>query len=424
MNSHISRKIKSVSGRQIFDSRGIPTLEATVTLEDGSVGIASVPSGASTGKYEAHEKRDEDEGFGGKSVYRAANAMGSDLKEAIEHIDAINLFTVDRKMIEKDGSENKKRYGANAILAISLATARATANSYHLPLFRLLGGVQARLMPVPMMNILNGGAHASNNLDIQEFMIMPIGAHSFAQAMKMGCETYATLKNLLRERGLSVSVGDEGGFAPDLKSEEEALGLITDAIDAAGYVPGKDIALALDVAASEWANGRDYRLPKKDTIMTCEELFRFYEKLIHSYPIISIEDPFGEEDFPSFSKFTEQHPQLQIVGDDLFVTNKQRLKQGVLQKAANAILIKPNQIGSLSETLETISLASQEHYNTVISHRSGETVDSFIADLAVATNAGQIKTGAPCRGERLAKYNRLLEIENILGDSSSYGIFR
>ena len=424
MINTLSRKIKSVYGRQIFDSRGVPTVEATVVLEDGSVGTASVPSGASTGKYEAHEKRDGDDGFNGKSVYAAVNAIGSDLKEAIEGIDATNQDTVDQKMIEKDGTDNKRRYGANAILAVSLANARAAADSYNMLLYQYLGGVNAALMPIPLMNILNGGAHASNNLDIQEFMIMPVGAHSFAHAMKIGCETYAALKKLLREKGYSVAIGDEGGFAPDLKSDEEALELIVDAIEYAGYIPEKDVALALDVAASEWSNGNDYLLPKKNKLMTVDDLFSHYEKLLSNYPILSIEDPFGEEDFPAFARFTDRHKSLQIVGDDLFVTNKERLKQGITQKSGNAILIKPNQIGSLSETIETVSIATQNRFNTIISHRSGETEDFFIADLSVALNSGQIKTGAPCRGERLAKYNRLLKIENQLGSKARYGLFK
>ncbi|MBR6768666.1 MAG: phosphopyruvate hydratase [Clostridia bacterium] len=424
MTHLVSRKVKSVSGRQIFDSRGIPTVEAKVVLEDGSIGIASVPSGASTGKFEAHEKRDGDEGFGGKSVYAACNAVGSELKEAIVGADPTDIFEIDRKLIEKDGSENKKRLGANAILAVSLASARAAALSYNIGLFRFLGGINARMMPVPLMNILNGGAHASNNLDVQEFMIMPTGAHSMAQAMKMGTETYFALKKILQGKGLSVSVGDEGGFAPNLKSNEEALGLITDAIEAAGYVPGKDIYLALDVAASEWKDGNDYHLPKKDTVMTSEELLKYYEKLLSQYPILSIEDPFDEEDWDSFRTFTERKGDIQIVGDDLFVTNVSRIQKGISLSAANAVLIKPNQIGSLSETINAVCTAQQGRYNAIISHRSGETTDSFIADLAVALNAGQIKTGAPCRGERLAKYNRLLEIENILGNTATYGMFK
>lgn len=423
MTHLISRKVKSVSGRQIFDSRGIPTVEAKVILEDGSVGVASVPSGASTGQFEAHEKRDGDEAFGGKSVYAACNAVGSELCEAIVGEDPTDIFKIDKKLIEKDGSENKKRLGANAILAVSLATARAASLSYNVDLFRFLGGVNARVLPVPLMNILNGGAHASNNLDVQEFMIMPTGAHSMAQAMKMGTETYFALKKILSSKGLSVSVGDEGGFAPNLKSNEEALSLITDAIEAAGYVPGKDVFLALDVAASEWKDGKDYHLPKKDSVMTSEELLAYYDKLTSQYPILSIEDPFDEEDWDSFRTFTERKGDIQIVGDDLFVTNVSRIQKGISLSAANAVLIKPNQIGSLSETINAVCMAQQGRYNTIISHRSGETTDAFIADLAVALNAGQIKTGAPCRGERLAKYNRLLEIESILGNTATYGMF-
>lgn len=420
---HNSRKIAAVHGRQIFDSRGVPTVEAIVTLEDGTIGEASVPSGASTGRFEACEKRDGDQDYGGKSVYAAVNAVDTVLRDAVIGLDAADTYKIDRKLREADGSDNKSRLGANAILAVSLAAARAAANAYSLPLFRFLGGASARLLPLPLMNILNGGAHASNNLDIQEFMIAPVGASSFAEAMKMGVETYAALKNLLKKDGLSVSVGDEGGFAPDLSGDEEALRYITDAIEAAGYVPGKDISLALDVAASEWVEGSDYHLPKKDQVFTREELFAHYAALTSHYPILSIEDPFGEEDFESFRLFTDRYPSLQIVGDDLFVTNVSRIRKGIDLSAANAVLIKPNQIGSLTETLDAIFTAKDAGYNTIISHRSGETCDTTIADLAVAVGAGQIKTGAPCRGERLAKYNRLLRIEELLGDSACFAHF-
>ncbi len=413
-----SRKIAGVHGRQIFDSRGVPTVEAIVTLEDGTTGTAAVPSGASTGKYEACEKRDGDRDYGGKSVYAAVNAVDTVLKDAVIGLDAADIFKVDAKLREADGSENKQRLGANAILAVSLASASAAANAYSLPLFRFLGGASAHLLPLPLMNILNGGAHASNNLDIQEFMIAPVGASSFSEAMKMGVETYMSLKTLLKKDGLSTSVGDEGGFAPNLSGDEEALRYITDAIEAAGYTPGKDISLALDVAASEWVEGSDYHLPKADKILTREELFLHYANLSSRYPIFSIEDPFGEEDWESFRLFTDRNPSLQIVGDDLFVTNVSRIRKGIDLSAANAVLIKPNQIGSLSETLDAIYTAKDAGYNTIISHRSGETCDTAIADLAVATGAGQIKTGAPCRGERLAKYNRLLRIEELLGDGA------
>lgn len=421
MNIIQSRKIVSLHGRQILDSRGIPTVEASVILDDGSCGEASVPSGASTGKYEACEKRDGNREFNGKSVYAAVNAVDTVLKDAVVGLDPCDLFKVDRALCEADGSQNKERLGANAVLAVSLASARAAAQAYHLPLFRFLGGSRAKRLPLPFMNILNGGAHASNNLDIQEFMIVPVGAANFAEAMRMGVETYAALKKLLTKDALSVSVGYEGGFAPDLDGDEEALRYITDAIEAAGYTPGKDIALALDVASSEWTDGGDYHLPKKNRVFTQEELALHYRDLFSKYPIISVEDPFGEEDWDAFRVFTAQNPEMQIVGDDLFVTNPQRIRKGIDLDAANAVLIKPNQIGTLSETLEAISIARVSGYNTIISHRSGETCDSFIADLAVATEAGQIKTGAPCRGERLAKYNRLLAIENILGDGATYG---
>lgn len=419
-----SRKVAYVKGRQIFDSRGTPTVEACVTLEDGTTGAASVPSGASTGKYEAHELRDNDRDFGGKSVYAAVNAIETVLNDAVSGTECSDQYLIDSKMIEADGTENKMRLGANSILAVSLACAKAASRSYDMPLFRYLGGTLADTLPVPLMNILNGGAHASNNLDIQEFMIVPVGAKNFHEAMKMGCETYAQLKKILSKNSLSVSVGDEGGFAPSLSTDEEALSYITDAIEAAGYVPGEEISLALDVAASEWYDGGEYHLPKRNKIMTSVELSEYYSSIIGKYPIISIEDPFSEEDWDSFCDFTSHHPSLQIVGDDLFVTNIKRIRKGVEISAANAVLIKPNQIGSLSETLEAISYASRNGYNTIISHRSAETCDTSIADIAVASNSGQIKTGAPCRGERIAKYNRLLRISDALGQKAVYGFSR
>ncbi len=423
MNIKKSRKITYIHGRQIFDSRGIPTVEAIVGLDDGSFASAQVPSGASTGKYEAFELRDGDEDYMGKSVYAAVNAVDTVIKNAIIEKDATEQFEIDYAMIKADGEKNKSRLGANAILAVSLAVASAAAKSYSLPLYRYLGGSYARLMPLPLMNILNGGAHASNNLDIQEFMIAPVGANSFAEAMKMGVETYHALKSLLKADGLSVSVGDEGGFAPSLSSDDQALGYITDAIEKAGYTPSKDISLALDVAASEWYQNGSYVLPKAGKRLSPSELSSYYKTLLKKYPIISIEDPFGEEDFDSFAEFTKENPALQIVGDDLFVTNTERIKKGASLSCGNAVLIKPNQIGTLSETLDAISCAHENSYNAVVSHRSGETCDTSIADIAVATNAGQIKTGAPCRGERLAKYNRLLRIEELLGNSSKFGIF-
>ncbi len=418
-----SIRVAHLHGRQIFDSRGIPTAEVIVTLSDGTETAASVPSGASTGKYEACELRDNDRGYGGKSVYAAVNAIDTVLNDAVCGLDADDQYKIDLAMREADGTENKRHLGANAILAVSLAIARAAAASRRLPLFRYLGGTCARLLPLPFMNVLNGGVHASNNLDIQEFMIVPIGASNFSEAMKMGTETYHALKTLLKEEGLSSAVGDEGGFAPSLSSDEEALRYLTDAVEKAGYHPGKDISFALDVAASGWYDGGEYRLPKRGRVMTRDELFRYYRKILSDYPIVSIEDPFGEEDWEAFRMITVSDPSLQIVGDDLFVTNPARIRRGIEMGAGNAVLIKPNQIGTLSETLESIALAAENRFHTMISHRSGETCDDFIADLAVAVNAGEIKTGAPCRGERLAKYNRLLRIEELLGDSARFGVF-
>ena len=421
MNIQISRKISSVSARQIFDSRGNPTVEACVVLENGSVGIASSPSGASTGMYEAHEKRDGGKDFGGKGVLGAVESVNEDIAKLLVGMDASLQREVDAKMCSADGSENKSVFGANAILAVSLATSKAAASSFDMPLYRYMGGAYARVLPIPMMNILNGGAHASNNIDIQEFMIMPSGAKCFKDAMKMGCEVYAALKSLLSKDKLSVSVGDEGGFAPNLKSDEEALKYITDAIEKAGYNPEEEISIALDIASSEWQFENKYKLVKQGSVLSAGELMNYYESLIKKYPIISIEDPFSEEDWKSFSLFTEKHPDLQIVGDDLFVTNRQRIIKGIDLKAANAVLIKPNQIGSLSETFDAVLVATENGYNSIISHRSGETPDSTIADIAVATNAGQIKTGAPARGERISKYNRLLRIEEELGIAAVYG---
>ena len=421
MNILPSRKIENIIGRQIFDSRGVPTVEATVYLENGICASASVPSGASTGAYEAYELRDKTGEFGGKGVLCATEAVSSVISPALRGLKVDAQRELDNIMIDLDGTPNKSRLGANAILAVSLAVARASALSYSLPLYRYLGGISARVLPIPMMNILNGGAHASNNIDIQEFMIMPSGARSFTDAMRMGVEVYSALRELLRKDSLSVSVGDEGGFAPNLKNDEEAIKYIIRAIEKAGYSPEKDISIALDVAASEWYKDGAYHLPKRGIVMSRDELFAYYSDLIEKYPIISIEDPFGDEDWESFTLFTKENPDLQIVGDDLFVTNPKRIAMGIEASAANAVLIKPNQIGSLSETLDAILIANENGYNTIISHRSGETPDHTIADIAVATNAGMIKTGAPARGERISKYNRLLEIESALGKSAIYG---
>lgn len=434
MNLLTDCKISQVRARQIFDSRGTPTVEATVCLSSGVSASASAPSGASTGMFEACELRDGGASYGGKSVFRAVENVNGPINGALSGQRADQQSRIDRVMTDLDGSPNKDNLGANAILAVSLACAKASAKAYSMPLFRYLGGVGARILPVPMMNILNGGAHASNNLDIQEFMIMPVGAESFTQAMQMGTEVYSALKKLLAKEGLSTAVGDEGGFAPDLESDERALDFLTDAIGKAGYVPGEQIGIAIDAASSEWAKEGGYRLPKAGTEFTASELTDHYRRLCGSYPILSIEDPFSENDWESFAKFTEisrragrgSYPcltgaGLQIVGDDLFVTNTERLRHGIGMRAANAILIKPNQIGTLSETIEAVLLAGENGYRAILSHRSGETEDTTIADLAVALGAGQIKTGAPARGERVCKYNRLLRIENALGNAACYG---
>lgn len=412
-------KIKNITAREILDSRGNPTVEAVVTLTDETVGCASVPSGASTGMYEAHEKRDKDsKRYGGKGVLEAVRAVNEKISPALEGICACDQGAVDRIMLSLDHSDNKSELGANATLAVSLANAHAAAAHHGIELFRYLGGAAAKRLPVPMFNILNGGAHASNNVEIQEFMIVPVGAKSLSEAVRMGSEVYHCLGKLLREKGYSTTVGDEGGFAPDLKSDDEALELICDAISKAGY--GTDlIKLALDVAASEWytndASRAVYRMPKRGTEYVTEELIEYYSKLIEKYPIISIEDGLDQNDLDGWRALTERlGDRIMLVGDDLFVTNENRLIHGIKNGIANAILIKPNQIGTLTETLNVIRRASECGYRYIISHRSGETEDTTIADLAVAINAPFIKTGAPCRGERTAKYNRLMRIESLL----------
>lgn len=407
--------IAQVSGRQIFDSRGNPTVCAEVILRCGARGAAAVPSGASTGIFEAHELRDGGADYNGKGVLRAVGNINNEINNALRGTDAARQERVDNIMLALDNSGNKSELGANAVLAVSLASAHAAAQAYRMPLYRWLGGQNARVMPVPMMNILNGGAHASNNVDIQEFMIVPSGAPSFAAAMKMAVEIYHSLGRILRSRKMPTAVGDEGGFAPDLGSDEEALELICDAISAAGYRAGEEVSVALDAAAGEWQEGDGYRMPKSGRSMTRTELIDFFARLTEKYPIISIEDPLGQEDFEGFAEITERLRGVQIVGDDLFVTNNSRLAKGIKSGSANAILIKPNQIGSLSETLQTVRTAQEAGYGAIISHRSGETEDTTIADLAVAVNAGQIKTGAPARSDRTAKYNRLLAIEAELG---------
>ena len=415
--------IASVKGREILDSRGNPTVEAEVILENGAVGRACVPSGASTGKFEAAELRDQEERYGGKGVRKAAEHVGTILAEAVLFEDARDQRQIDRLLREADGTDNKSRLGANAILGVSLAAARAAAAGLHIPLYRYLGGVQASLLPTPMMNILNGGVHAENTVDFQEFMIMPTGAETFSQGLQMCAEVYHTLKKLLSRGGYSTAVGDEGGFAPNLKNTGEVLTYLTEAVKAAGYQPGRDISIAMDAAASELydaSTGTYYfpgesRMAGREVHRTSRELMDYYRSLLDSFPICSIEDGLDEEDWDGWAALTaELGKRVQLVGDDLFVTNTERLSRGIREHAANAILIKVNQIGTLTESLEAIAMAKRAGYATVISHRSGETEDAFIADLAVAVNAGQIKTGAPCRSERTSKYNQLLRIEENL----------
>lgn len=404
-------RIEKVYGCEILDSRGNPTVGATVQLSDGSLGTAAAPSGASTGKFEAVELRDGDKArYGGKGVLKAVHNVNEVISPALEGLQGLTVRKVDILLQKLDGTANKANLGANATLAVSLACARAMAAHYRMPLYRFLGGAGAHKLPLPMMNILNGGAHAGNNIDIQEFMIVPTGAENFREGLRWCAEIYHMLGAQLRQKGLSTAVGDEGGFAPSLSSDEEAIEEILKAIEAAGY--GGQVKLALDAAASEWAQeDGGYRMPKRGKGFTAPELISYWEKLVETYPIVSIEDPLGEEDFPAWTQLTQRlGNKVQLVGDDLFVTNPKRLEQGIRERAANAILIKPNQIGTLTETLEAIELAKKNGYRTIISHRSGETEDTFIADLAVAVNAGQIKTGAPCRTERVAKYNRLLRI--------------
>jgi len=415
-------KIVRVRAREVLDSRGQPTVEADVVLRSGSLGRATVPSGASTGKYEAIELRDGGERFLGKGVKEAVRHVNEIVARRLRGKDAKNGREIDRLMLELDGTPNKGRLGANAILAVSLAVAKAEARSRGLPLYRYLGGPRARTLPVPLFNILNGGVHADNNVDIQEFMVIPLGSKSFAEALRAGAEIYQTLKRVLRAKGYSSGVGDEGGFAPNLKANEEAIDLLLEAIAQAGYRAGEDVALGLDAAASEFYEEGYYVFKKSDGGRRGrDEMIRLYENWVRQYPIISLEDPLAEDDWDGWKALTEAlGKEVQIVGDDIFVTNRTRLTQGIQSGVANSILVKVNQIGTLTETLETMELAKKAGYTTVISHRSGETEDTTIADLAVATNAGQIKTGAPCRGERTAKYNQLLRIEEELGKRSVY----
>lgn len=416
-------QIVKCCAREILDSRGHPTVEASVFLTDGTVGMASVPSGASTGIYEAHEKRDGDaKRYGGKGVTEAVCAVCRVISPAIVGVSAAEQAELDRLLLRLDGTETKEKLGANAILAVSLASARAAANWYHTPLFRYLGGIDAYRLPVPMMNILNGGAHASNNVEIQEFMIVPIGMPRFSDALRAGSEIYHALGKLLKERSFATTVGDEGGFAPDLESDEQAIALICDAIQAAGYSTDT-VKIALDAAASEWYDGGSYLLPKRKQRYSRRELIDYWARLCDKFPmILSLEDGLDQRDREGWRELTSLlGKQIMLVGDDLFVTNAARLKDGIRDGIANAILIKPNQIGTLSETLDVIHLAKDAGYRFILSHRSGETEDTTIADIAVAMNAPFIKTGAPCRSERIAKYNRLLRIESALNSGAGFG---
>lgn len=417
-------EITDVHAREVLDSRSNPTIEVEVTTSDG-VGRAIVPSGASTGEYEAYELRDGDKKrYNGKGVQKAVKNVNDIISEELIGMNVLDQRLIDDTLRRIDGTSNLKKLGANAVLGTSLACARAAANCLGLPLYRYIGGVNAHVMPVPMMNILNGGAHANNNVDIQEFMIMPVGAENFAECLRQCSEVYFALKNILQENSQPTAVGDEGGFAPDLSADEEALSLIVSAVEKAGYTPGDDFKIAIDAASSEWAQpDGTYRLPKSGITKTTDELIDFWERIVNNYPIFSIEDPLGENDYEGFTRLTERiGDRVQLVGDDLFVTNPERLSRGIECGAANSILIKVNQIGTLSQTLDAIEMAHNAGYTAVVSHRSGETEDTTIADIAVAVNAGQIKTGAPSRTDRVAKYNRLLRIEEELGTASEYGI--
>jgi enolase len=412
--------IAFVDAREILDSRGNPTVEVDVVLDDGTVASAAVPSGASTGAFEAYELRDEDpKRYGGKGVLKAVEAVIDVLSEAIEGLDASEQRAIDAALIEADGTDNKSKLGANSILGVSLAVAKAAALSADLPLFRYLGGPNAHVLPVPMMNVINGGAHADTNVDVQEFMVLPIGAESYSEGLRWGVETYHALKSELKSKGFATGLGDEGGFAPNLANNRAALDLLMDAITKAGFTPGKDIALGLDVAATEFFENGSYRFEGRE--LNSAELVAYYSELVAAYPLITIEDPLSEDDWTGWEVITaELGEKVQIVGDDLFVTNPKRLADGIQRHAGNSILVKVNQIGSLTETLDAVAMAQRAGYTAVLSHRSGETEDTTIADLAVATNCGQIKTGAPARSERVAKYNQLLRIEEELGDAAVY----
>ncbi len=420
-----SLKIAKVVGREILDSRGNPTVEAEVYLEDGTIGRGTAPSGASTGEFEALELRDGDKSrYLGKGVTKAAQNINVIINQVLTGMDASDIYAVDKAMMDADGTKGKTKLGANAILAVSIACSRAAANALDIPLYRFFGGISGNKLPVPMMNIVNGGCHAlSSGLDVQEFMIMPVGAPSFKECLRWCAEVFHALASILKERGLATSVGDEGGFAPALASDEEAIETILEAVKKAGYEPGRDFKIAMDAASSEWKTGKvgEYKLPKAGTVYTSDELIEHWKKLVDKYPIISIEDGLDEEDWEGWKKLTaELGDKVQLVGDDLFVTNTERLREGIELGCGNSILIKLNQIGSVSETLEAIKMAHKAGYTAIASHRSGETEDTTIADLAVALNTCQIKTGAPSRSERVAKYNQLLRIEEELGDSAVY----
>ena len=414
--------IENVCAREILDSRGNPTVEVDVLLDDGTVGRAAVPSGASTGVHEAVELRDGDKNrFGGKGVSKAVENVNEAIADVIIGLDPTRQVEIDQAMIRLDGTLNKGKLGANAILGVSLAVAKAAANAVGLPLYQYLGGVNAKELPVPMMNILNGGAHADNNVDIQEFMIMPVGADSFAEALRINAEIYQALKKVLKGKGLATAVGDEGGFAPNLESNEEALQVIVEAIEKAGYKPGEQVRLAIDTAASELFEDGKYNLKGEGVVKTADEMVEWYASLCEKYPIVSIEDGLAEDDWDGWKKLTDAlGKKVQLVGDDLFVTNVERLQKGIEQGVANAILIKLNQIGTLTETLDAIEMAKRAGYTAIVSHRSGETEDTTIADVVVGTNAGQIKSGAPCRTDRVAKYNQLRRIEEDLGAAAQY----
>ena len=414
-------EIVLIAGREILDSRGNPTVEVDVVLDSGAHGRAAVPSGASTGEHEAVELRDGGDRYGGKGVQTAVAFVNGEIASVLEGFDALDQRTIDRELIDLDGTDNKARLGANAILGTSLAVAKAAAADQGIPLYRWVGGTNAHVLPVPMMNVLNGGAHADNSVDFQEFMVMPVGAPSYREALRWGTETYHVLKRILHDRGLSTAVGDEGGFAPDLDSNEDAIRLLVAAIEEAGFTPGDDIAIALDPAVSEIYRDGAYHLDGEGKVLSAEELAEYWIRIVDTYPVVSIEDGMQENDWDGWAALTAAvGNRCQLVGDDLFVTNVRRLREGIERNTANSILVKVNQIGSLTETLDTVGLATRSSYSSVMSHRSGETEDVTIADLAVATNCGQIKTGAPCRSDRVAKFNQLLRIEEELGEAAAF----